>query len=212
MNIIIFGPQGSGKGTQSSLIKEKYNIAHISTGDLFRENIKNQTELGKLAQTYINKGELVPDQVTINMLQDRIKKSDCKNGFILDGFPRNIPQAEALEKIVNIDAVILLDLDRKVLINRMLNRRTCRQCAHITSTDWLDGKTVCPKCGGELYQRDDDVLEAINTRLENYDKQTKPLIEFYGKKGILGTVKGQDKVEDTFALVDKEIQNLIRGK
>ena len=126
MNIIIFGPQGSGKGTQSSLIKEKYNIAHISTGDLFRENIKNQTQLGRLAQTYINKGELVPDEVTINMLQERIKKSDCKNGFILDGFPRNIPQAEALEKIVNIDAVILLDLDRKVLINRMLNRRTCR--------------------------------------------------------------------------------------
>lgn len=212
MNIIIFGPQGSGKGTQSGLIKEKYNIAHISTGDLFRENIKNQTELGKLAQTYINKGELVPDQVTINMLKDRISNPDCKNGFILDGFPRNLSQAEALEKIVNIDAVILLDLDRNVLINRMLNRRTCRQCAFITSLDWLNGKTVCPKCGGELYQRDDDVLEAINKRLENYDKQTTPLIDYYKNKGILGVVKGQDKVEDTFALVDKEIKNLIRGK
>jgi adenylate kinase len=188
MRLIFLGSPGVGKGTYTKELVEKNNLAHISTGDIFRENIKNNTELGKKAKKYIDAGKLVPDEITINMVKERL--ADEKKGFILDGFPRTIPQAEALSKITEIDTVINFTAEEKTILQRLSGRRICRKCGavyHVTNIPpKKDG--ICDKCGGELYQRDDDKQEAIKERLKVYENQTAPLIKYYEKKGMLTTI------------------------
>jgi len=181
MNLILLGAPFSGKGTLARKLTEEFGFVQISTGDLFRENIKNGTEIGILAKSYIDKGQLCPDSVTISMLRERISKDDCKNGFILDGFPRTTAQAEALKSIAEIDAVILLDVSFDIIRRRCLGRRMCSKCGEIYNTSTYD-KPTCKKCGSPLFQRDDDNLETLNARLEVYEKQTTPLINFYADR------------------------------
>ena len=191
-NIILMGPPGAGKGTLAKQLKSALDLVHISTGDMFRENIKAQTELGKLAQSYIDHGDLVPDSVTIEMLKTRLAEKDCENGVLLDGFPRTLPQAEALEtmsKEINrpIEVVVNLDCDNEELIRRISDRRVCKNCGapyHIvTMKPKVEG--VCDLCGGPLYQRADDNEEALKVRLDHYVKDTKPLLDFYRERGLL---------------------------
>ena len=191
-NIILMGPPGAGKGTLAKQLKSALDLVHISTGDMFRENIKAQTELGKLAQSYIDHGDLVPDSVTIEMLKARLAEKDCEKGFLLDGFPRTLPQAEALEKLskeINrpIEVVVNLDCDNQELIRRISGRRVCKNCGapyHIvTMKPKVEG--VCDLCGGPLYQRADDNEEALKVRLDHYVKDTKPLLDFYRERGLL---------------------------
>ena len=191
-NIILMGPPGAGKGTLAKQLKSALNLVHISTGDMFRENIKAQTELGKLAQSYIDHGDLVPDSVTIEMLKARLAEKDCEKGFLLDGFPRTLPQAEALEKLskeINrpIEVVVNLDCDNSELIRRISGRRVCKNCGApyhvVTMKPKVEG--VCDLCGGPLYQRADDNEEALKVRLDHYVKDTKPLLDFYAKRGLL---------------------------
>ena len=190
-NIILMGPPGAGKGTLAKQLIS-FGLTHISTGDMFREAIKEGTELGKLANSYIKDGHLVPDDVTIGIVKERLSKADCENGFLLDGFPRTLPQAEALEKLskeINrpIQVVINLDCDQEELIRRISGRRVCKNCGtpyHIDSMrPKVDG--ICDNCGGPLYQRADDNEEALKVRLQHYVSQTKPLLDFYSSKGIL---------------------------
>ena len=191
-NIILMGPPGAGKGTLAKQLKSALDLVHISTGDMFRENIKAQTELGKLAQSYIDHGDLVPNSVTIEMLKARLAEKDCEKGFLLDGFPRTLPQAEALEKLskeINrpIEVVVNLDCDNNELIRRISGRRVCKNCGapyHIvTMKPKVEG--VCDLCGGPLYQRADDNEEALKVRLDHYVKDTKPLLDFYKERGLL---------------------------
>ena len=197
MNIIMLGAPGAGKGTIAALIKEKYNLPHISTGDIFRANIKEETELGKLAKSYIDKGALVPDDVTINMVIDRLSSDDCKSGYILDGFPRTIVQATEFEKALQksnskIDVCILVDGDDDMIANRLSGRRVCEKCGASYHIEHMkpakDG--VCDKCGGNLIHRKDDTVEVIKDRLTTYHEQTQPLIDFYKKSGNLKIVSG----------------------
>ena len=191
-NIILMGPPGAGKGTLAKQLKSALDLVHISTGDMFRENIKAQTELGKLAQSYIDKGDLVPDAVTIEMLKARLAEKDCEKGFLLDGFPRTIPQAEALEKLskeINrpIEVVVNLDCDNQELIRRISGRRVCKNCGAPYHVSTMKPKVegVCDLCGGPLYQRADDNEEALKVRLDHYVKDTKPLLDFYKSRGLL---------------------------
>jgi len=203
MNIIFFGPPGAGKGTQSEIISKELNIPTISTGAIIREAIKNGTEMGLAAKSAIESGALVSDEIVIGIIKDRLAEPDCKNGFILDGFPRTIPQAIALEKLgVNIDVVISLEVADETIINRMSGRRVCGKCGatyHIVSNPSRDNKT-CDKCGSELTMRKDDDPEVVKNRLVTYHKETEPLLEYYTKKGIVKTVVGQEKLEDTTSL------------
>ena len=208
MKIILLGAPFSGKGTLARNITKDFNIVQISTGDLFRENIKNGTEVGLLAKKYMDKGELVSDSVTISMLQNRIKEDDCKNGFILDGFPRSIAQAKALQKITDIDAVIQLDVPLDEIKRRCVGRRIYSKCGEIYNTSSYD-KTTCAKCGAPLFQRDDDNLETITLRLEVYEKTTAPLINFYADR--LKVVKGSEKgPEETYKPVKTFLKGLMK--
>lgn len=206
MNLIMLGAPGSGKGTMAKLIAKDFELPHISTGDIFRENIKNQTEIGKQAKAIMDKGELVPDEITIKIVENRLKEDDCKEGFILDGFPRNLIQARALEKFAKIDRVILLDVPNEEIERRIAGRRACRDCGEIYNTETYD-KTTCAKCGGELYQRDDDKLETVRNRLEVYEKQTAPLIDFYQDK--IFRAEGKDTPQETYEPVKIEL-SLVR--
>ncbi|MCX8131375.1 MAG: adenylate kinase [Clostridia bacterium] len=213
MRFILLGAPGAGKGTQAVVLAEKYNIPHISTGDIFRSNIKSGTELGKKAKEYIDKGMLVPDEVTVGIVKDRIQQDDCKKGFILDGFPRTIPQAEYLEKVlsemgVGLDAVLNIYVPEENIIKRISGRRVCPGCGmsyHILyNPPKNEGKC---ECGTEVIQREDDKEETVISRLKTYHEQTEPLIEYYKKKGKLINVVGQEKIEDT----SKELINALTG-
>ncbi len=196
MNIILLGAPGAGKGTQAARIEETYNLKHISTGDIFRYHMRQQTDIGLLARSYIKKGQLVPDEVTVKIVELALKDADMKD-FMLDGFPRNIYQAEALDKIVDIDKVIDISVDFSVLMDRICGRRNCLECGYTTHVSQLsDG--VCPKCGGEMQQRMDDKEDTVKSRLEVYSEQTAPLIEYYKSKGKLFTVDGMGAPDKVF--------------
>ena len=210
MNIILLGAPGAGKGTIASQMKERYKLPHISTGDIFRENIKNNTELGKLAKSYIDKGALVPDDVTSNLIVDRLTHDDCKKGFILDGFPRNNNQAKSLDEALKnsdkkIDLVILVDASDEQITDRLSGRRVCENCGQIYHIVNFPPKVpnVCDKCNGKLIQRKDDVKEVIEGRLKTYHEITKPLIDYYNERHILKSVSGfVDSQEERLKMID----------
>jgi len=205
MNIIMLGPPGAGKGTQAKMMVEKLGIPQISTGDMLRAAVKEGTELGRKAKEYMDGGKLVPDEVVIGIVKERLAQSDCNKGFILDGFPRTIPQAEALGKVLGelgkeIEYVINVAIPNKELLTRLTGRRTCRKCGamyHVLFNP-PQKEGVCDKCGGELYQRDDDKEDTIIQRLKVYEDQTAPLIEYYGRKGVLCDVDGTGSIQEIF--------------
>lgn len=212
MRLVIMGPPGAGKGTQAALIKNAYNIPHISTGDMFREAISNQTSLGIEAKKNIDKGMLVPDSVTISLVKERLSKDDCKKGFLLDGFPRTIAQAQALDEIlkelnIKLDAVINIDVDFNVLVDRIIGRRVCPKCGasfHIKNQPpKKDG--ICDECGATLVQRKDDTKETVVTRLDVYTNQTKPLLDYYNKQGIVKNVCGLGDIDVIFSNIKKSL-------
>ena len=210
MHIILLGAPGAGKGTQATKISDNYGLVHISTGDIFRENIKNQTPIGVLAKSFIDKGQLVPDDVTCKIVEERIQRPDCKDGFMLDGFPRTIAQAEMLDKITTVDLVINIDVNFDEVMQRLCGRRVCKDCGESYHLSTLNGATTCARCGGELYQRKDDNPETVQSRLEVYTKQTAPLIEYYKNKGVLFTVISQETSEQTFALVQAKLDEYCK--
>ncbi|MCQ2398935.1 MAG: adenylate kinase [Clostridia bacterium] len=199
MNVILLGAPGSGKGTQASRIALKYSLKHISTGDIFRENIKDGTALGVEAKFYIDQGHLCPDDLTVRMIKERISRPDCKNGVLLDGFPRTIAQAEALQEFLTVDKVIEIEVSTDKIVRRIVGRRTCPACGGTFHVDFIGDTKVCPDCGGELVQRADDNEKTVTERLTVYEAQTKPLIEFYKAKGLLARVKRKKNIEDIFA-------------
>ena len=213
MKLIILGPPGAGKGTQAASICEKFDIPHISTGDIFRENIKNNTVLGQKAKEYINKGELVPDTLTCDLVFDRLTHEDAKKGFLLDGFPRNIFQAQKLDEILEqrklkIDRVINIEVDDKLLIDRAVGRRVCKDCSATYHISFNKSKVenICDKCGGSLYQRDDDKEQTIKNRIEVYNKNTKPLIDYYSEKGNLADISGDQDIQAVFEDIVKAVK------
>jgi Adenylate kinase (EC 2.7.4.3) len=201
MRLILFGAPGVGKGTQAKILSEKFKIPHIATGDILREAVRNSTDLGIKAKSFMDKGELVPDSVMFGIIRERLKEPDTVNGFILDGFPRTLPQAEELERVfselgIKLDAVVSIEVDNSEIVKRLSARRTCRSCGSIFNllVDKIED-SICPKCGGELFQRDDDKPETIQKRLEVYDKQTSPVKDFYYTRNILRKVDGTGTVE-----------------
>ena len=212
MNIILLGAPGAGKGTQATKISDKYGMPHISTGDIFRANIKNQTEIGLLAKSYIDKGQLVPDEVTCKIVENRLAEEDCREkGYLLDGFPRTIAQAEALEKFARIDAVVNIEIDFSLLMNRLCGRRVCRDCGESYHISTLGGATTCARCGGELYQRKDDNPETVQSRLAVYEEQTAPLIDYYTKKGLnLNFVGTDDPPSVLFSQIAEKLDGFVK--
>jgi adenylate kinase len=211
MKLIFLGAPGAGKGTIAKMTAEKYSIPQISTGDLFRENMAGETELGKKAKEFIDKGELVPDEITVGMLKERIAKEDCQKGYILDGFPRTIPQAEAFESIDKVDKVINFEVTEETVMKRLTTRRTCKGCGAIFNVVTIPPKVegVCDKCGGELVQRSDETEEVIKNRLVVYHEQTAPLVDFYRKKGLIADVDANPTgPEPIFAETVKVLQKL----
>ena len=211
--IILMGPPGSGKGTQAARITKELGIPHISTGDLFRENISQNTPLGNRAKEYMNAGKLVPDELVLEMLMDRISRPDSAKGYLLDGFPRTIPQAEALDKALNGQAQIVaisLEVPDESIIKRMSGRLICKQCSTIYNKYFSPStkEGICDKCGGELYQRPDDKPEVVKERLRVYHDQTEPLIAYYGKKGVLHKVDGEQDPDTVYS----QIMKILQGK
>ncbi|MBT9163171.1 MAG: adenylate kinase [Chloroflexi bacterium] len=215
MRIVLLGAPGAGKGTQAKMLIEKYQIPQISTGDILRKAVADGTPLGKEAKVIMDKGELVPDKIVLGLVDERVKQDDCKKGFILDGFPRNTVQAEALDKLLNdikmpLDSALSVDVPRDDLMKRLTGRRTCKSCQQMYNVYYSPPKKegACDKCGGELFQRDDDKEETIKKRLDVYDAQTAPLIDYYNKKGIVKSVLGKGSIDEIF----KQVCNILEGK
>ncbi len=216
MNIVLMGLPGAGKGTQADKIVEKYGIPHISTGDMFRAAIQEGTELGVKAKSYMDQGALVPDEVTIGIVSERLRKPDCDNGFLLDGFPRTVPQASALDGILEgmsrkIEHALNIQVDNELLVARLTGRRICKVCGTSYHLEFNPSKVdgVCDKDGGELYQRADDNPETVTNRLEVNMKQTAPLLSFYDEKGVLTTINGQQDINDVFNDVDTVLNTQV---
>lgn len=212
LKIILLGPPGAGKGTQAKLISSEFNIPHISTGDIFRKNIKEETKLGKEAKNYIDKGLLVPDELTVKIIDDRLKEDDCQNGYMLDGFPRTIHQADILAEILKanndgVDRVILIKVPSEYILKRMTGRRMCSNCGASYHLMFNPSKEegVCDLCGGKLYQRKDDSEETVNGRIDVYNNQTEPLVEYYTKKNILCEIDGTKTIEEVFENIKREL-------
>lgn len=206
MKIVMLGAPGAGKGTQAQRISDRYGLPHVSTGDIFRANIKGGTELGRQAKSFIDQGQLVPDEITVGMLLDRISQEDCKGGYVLDGFPRTIPQAEALEEALKargeqLDYAVNVDVPDEAIVSRMSGRRACRGCGATYHIEFAPPKEEgrCDRCGGELFLRSDDAPETVRTRLSVYHEQTQPLIDFYHARGLLVNVDGVKPMEQVFA-------------
>ncbi len=217
MNIILLGPPGGGKGTQAKKIVEKYGIPHIATGDILREAVAKGTELGKKAKEYMDRGELVPDEIVIGIVKERLKQPDCEKGFLLDGFPRTLRQAEALDDMLNelgksINAVIYIDVPEEEVVKRIAYRRTCKNCGAVYHLIYAPPKEEgkCDKCGGELYQRDDDKEEVVRQRFKVYMENTAPLIDYYEKKGLLYRVDGTKSIDEVFAQIEEILQKIAR--
>jgi adenylate kinase len=215
MNIVFLGPPGAGKGTQAKILIERYGIPQVSTGDMLREHRAKGTELGKKAQEYMDKGQLVPDEIILGMVKERLSQPDCQKGFILDGFPRTVAQAEALDKLLSemgkkLDFALALIVPDDLLVERLTGRRTCKNCGMMYHIKYkppkVEGK--CDVCGGELYQRPDDNEETVRNRLEVYHEQTAPLIEYYKIKGILREIDGSKSIEE----ITQEIISILEGK
>ena len=206
MNLILLGAPGAGKGTQAAKLVEEFATPHISTGDILRAAVKNQTELGKKAKGYMDAGDLVPDSLIIDLMDERLREPDCEKGFILDGFPRTTAQAVALDDMLArlerpLDAALLVDVDPEVIIKRLTERRCCKECGYIgTAAD-----ATCPKCGGEMYQRDDDNETTVRNRLDVYAKSTSPLIDYYKGKGLLKSVDGDRPVDTVYVDVKAQL-------
>jgi len=205
MRLVLLGAPGAGKGTQAKKLIEKYKIPQISTGDILRKAVADGTPLGKEAKVIMDKGELVPDKIVLGLVEERVKQADCKNGFILDGFPRNTAQAEALDKLLNnmgmpLDSALSVDVPKNDLMKRLTGRRTCKSCQQMYNVYYSPPKkdAVCDKCGGELFQRGDDKEETIKKRLDVYDAQTAPLMDYYKKKGIVKSVMGVGSIDEIF--------------
>ena len=205
MRIILLGPPGAGKGTQAAGIVEKYNIPHISTGDIFRKNIKEGTDLGKKAKGFIDQGLLVPDELTVGLVTDRISQSDCENGFMLDGFPRNVAQAQHLDEYlkevgISLNTVVNIEVDKDILVGRAVGRRICKACGATYHVEFNPPKVdgVCDVCGGELYQRADDNEETVSKRIQVYLDETKPLVDYYSKEGIIANINGEQSIDKVF--------------
>lgn len=214
MNLVLMGLPGAGKGTQAEKIVDKYGIPHISTGDMFRAAMKEGTDLGLKAKAFMDEGALVPDEVTIGIVRERLSKEDCEKGFLLDGFPRTVPQAEALEGMLEglgkkIDYVLNIEVDQSILMERLTGRRICKNCGatyHLVFNP-PSSEGVCDRCGGELYQRADDNAETVQNRLDVNIKQSKPLLDFYSEKGYLRNIDGQREISEVFA----DIEELLGG-
>jgi len=215
MRIVLLGGPGVGKGTQAKKLSEKYNLAHISTGDILRQAVKDGTQMGLMAKSYMDKGQLVPDEVVIGIIKDFLAKPEVKSGFILDGFPRTVPQAQALDKLtqemgIPLDIVVNIEASADLIVQRLSGRRTCRGCQavyHITNLPpKKDG--ICDKCGGQLYQRDDDKEDTIRKRLQVYEAQTSPLIDYYHKAGKLWDVSGEGEIEAVFTEICNKLTPL----
>ncbi len=204
-NIILLGAPGAGKGTQAAMIAEEFNVPHISTGDILRRNMKEGTPLGLKAKAFVESGGLVPDEVVIGLVKDRLEQDDCKNGYILDGFPRTIAQAEALDKVAKIDMAINIDVPFEVIIERLGGRRVC-VCGETYHVSMLGGKNNCSRCGKELFIRDDDKPETVKNRLRVYQEQTEPLIEYYRKQGKIVDIAAKGTKEDIFADIKKVLE------
>lgn len=206
LRTILLGPPGAGKGTQAAKIVEKYDVPHISTGDIFRDNIKRQTELGKKAQEYMNKGELVPDDLVIEIATDRLLADDCEKGFLLDGFPRTVYQAQKLDEFLaahgqKLDKVLNIEVKDEELLTRLTGRRVCKQCGasyHVVSVPPKQ-EGICDVCGGELFQRADDTVETVSNRIAVYKEQTMPLVDYYTAAGNIATVNGAGTLDEVFA-------------
>ncbi len=208
MRVVFLGPPGAGKGTQAKFLQEKYGACQVSTGDILRKAVQDRTPLGKKAAEYLDKGGLVPDDVVLNLVAERLQQKDCEKGFILDGFPRTVAQAEGLERILEnlgwgLDAALCLELPQGVIIQRLSGRRNCRKCGGLYHTAWSPPRRdgVCDQCGGELYQRQDDREETVAARLRVFDAQTAPLVEYYRKRGLLRPINGEGRMEEIRARV-----------
>ncbi len=204
-NIILLGAPGAGKGTQAAMIAEEFNVPHISTGDILRRNMKEGTPLGLKAKAFVESGGLVPDEVVIGLVEDRLSQDDCKNGYILDGFPRTIAQAEALDKVARIDLAINIDVPFETIIDRLGGRRVC-VCGETYHVSMLNGETTCKRCGKELFIRDDDKPETVKNRLKVYSDQTQPLIDYYRSQNKVVDIKANGTKEEIFADIKKVLE------
>jgi adenylate kinase len=203
LRVVLLGPPGAGKGTQAKLLREKFEACQVSTGDILRKAVADQSPLGKEASAYIRRGDLVPDGVIVKLVAERLKEKDCAQGFILDGFPRTIPQAQSLEEILQkmglgLQSVLLVQVPHRIIVERLAGRRTCKDCGALYHLKFNPSasESVCDRCGGELLQRDDDREETISSRLKVYDKQTAPLVDYYRQRGILREIDGVGSVDD----------------